>query len=232
MGRTTYEPLYGHRLSARLLDYDYGAEGVYFVTICTWSRYPVLGICNGSVTLNAIGTMVEQEWLRTAKLRARLGLDAYVVMPDHLHGLLVIGASIQKPIAEIVGDGYFVDKEDAGHPPSQAVSLGAVVRGFKGATTSQTRRIAGPQTRLWQRGFYEHVVRDMNELETIREYISENPLRWAEDADDLSPVYLAAEREKRMATATMDVRGIRQRNWDEDMKGACHAAPAVLLQKG
>jgi putative transposase len=174
-----------HRRSVRLIDYDYAAEGVYFVTICTWSKRMLLAASDGPIiALNAVGTMVEQEWLRTDELRDGVNLDAFVVMPNHLHGLVVIGDCLGKPIEDIAGDGYFVEKAVTKEPRSEAGTLGAVVRGFKASTTRQARTISGCDVRLWQRGFYEHVVRDAGELRAIREYIVNNPKRWAEDREN------------------------------------------------
>jgi REP element-mobilizing transposase RayT len=137
------------------------------VTICTYERRCVFGRVRGrSVLLSEAGPIVEEEWLRTAERRPYVVLDSHVIMPNHVHGLIVI-------------------QEDA-QPPSltrssgpKRHSLSSVVGGFKAAAS---RRIAllTDQDRhtLWQRSYYERVVRSDNELRSIREYIANNPVRW------------------------------------------------------
>jgi putative transposase len=170
----------------RLVDYDYGAEGAYFVTICTWYRRLLLGTCDDTVRLNAIGRMVAKEWVHTRAMRPNVRVDSFVVMPNHLHGLLIITGSADKPIEEIVDDGHYESRKDrSGLGTSPSGTLGAIVRGFKGATTRHARRLTRDRSfHLGQRGFHEHIVRDMADLERVRECIAENPERWAEDQEN------------------------------------------------
>lgn len=127
--------------------------------------------------LNSYGTIVEEEWLRTPVLRPYIELDEYSIMPNHFHGILVImdtgGAqraaplhtSPQKPI-----------------PFVSSRSLGAVVRAFKSAVTKRINELReSPGNPVWQRGYYEDVVRNEKHLNYIRQYIQANPARWTED---------------------------------------------------
>ncbi|MBM4462743.1 MAG: transposase [Chloroflexi bacterium] len=161
-----------HRRSVRLKGYDYAQEGAYFVTICTRDRECMFGDeHNGEIRLNQYGLIVREEWLRTAELRENAKLEACVVMPNHLHGIIAItnrrGVSPYAPTGTL-------------RSPSH--TLGAIVRGFKSASTkliNETRHTPG--TPVWQRNYYEHVIRDEDDLQRIQQYILDNPAHWAED---------------------------------------------------
>jgi putative transposase len=161
------------RRSVRLSHYDYGQSGVYFITLCV--QHPLFdNIIDGSIVLTNLGQIVENEWRRTAELRSNIGVDEFVVMPNHLHGLLVMEA-FRRGVSHTPSDKF--------HSPVQ--SLGAVVRGFKASTTrlvNEFRRTPGLM--LWQRNYYEHVVRDDHELRRIREYIVNNPAQRALDGEN------------------------------------------------
>lgn len=165
-----YDPEYARRRSTRLKGYDYAQIGAYFVTICTHERALILGdVIDGAVTLNAAGGVVEEEWLRTFAVRPNVDLDAYVVMPNHVHGVIVIRnrASVtpeQPPLAVA---------------QSARQTLGAVVRGFKGAGVRRLGAECIVPSPVWQRNFYEHIIRDNRDLDRIRDYIEQNPHRWS-----------------------------------------------------
>jgi REP element-mobilizing transposase RayT len=155
------------RRSLRLRDYDYASAGAYYVTICTAVRLAVFGqVVGGVMHLSQEGAIAEQEWLRTPLLRPNVELDAFVVMPDHMHMIAVIAT--HAPLASTPG---------SFQSPSQ--TIGAIVRGFKGAVTKQ---IGWP---VWQRNYYDHIVRSDRDLERIRRYIAENPARWCNDNEDV-----------------------------------------------
>ena len=155
------------RRSPRLPAFDYSRPGAYFVTICTYERRCVFGRVRGrSVLLSEAGQIVEEEWLRTAERRPYVVLDSHVIMPNHVHGLIVIQEHARAA-------GLTTSSGPKRH------SLSSVVGGFKAAAS---RRIAllTDQDRhaLWQRSYYERVVRSDDELRSIREYIANNPVRW------------------------------------------------------
>lgn len=168
----TYDPELHHRRSIRLAGRDYAAVGSYFVTICTYSRELLFGeIIDGCVRLNPLGTIVAQEWVKTRRVRPNVEIDAWVVMPNHLHGIIVIRDAQR---------GHQPDGASPFQSPSQ--TIGAIVRGVKAAVTRQVNDMRDtPGVTVWQRNYHEHIVRDQRELDRIRDYIATNPLRWGND---------------------------------------------------
>ena len=158
------------RRSMRLPEYDYTRSGVYFVTICTYRFASLFGrIVNGKVQLNGLGRLVEEEWRRTAEIRPSVGVDLFVVMPNHVHGLLWISDSQAECIPE-------------NSTAIRANSLGSIIAQFKSIVTKRSRSLANsPSQSIWKRNYYDHIVRDEKSLERIRNYIVENPSRWSED---------------------------------------------------
>ncbi|MBD3297253.1 MAG: transposase [candidate division Zixibacteria bacterium] len=154
------------RRSIRLRGFDYGQEGAYFVTICTANRKAYFGsIVNNQVALSPFGNIAKIEWTRTASLRSNVILDEFVVMPDHVHGIVCITENRN----------HLISTEFT----TTAQTLGSVVRGWKSAVTKKVRLLQGdPTFKLWQRGYWEHVVRNERDLEELREYIRMNPLQW------------------------------------------------------
>ena len=170
-----------HRRSIRLPDYDYTAAGVYFVTICTYGRECLFGeVVEGEIRLNDFGVIVREEWERSAEMRAELSIDAYVVMPNHFHGIVFIdvGAHGVRPgqMAERVGWAH-------GRAPLRSPkSLGSLIAGFKSAATKHINLLRNtPGDPVWQRNYYERVIRDDRELAAIREYLAANPTKWDDD---------------------------------------------------
>ena len=162
---------YGSRCP-RLRGYDYAQPGAYFITVCTYQRECLLAnVVDGAMILNLPGRLVHEAWLGLPDHYPHVGLDVFVIMPNHLHGIIVFS-----------GDGV-----EAGLKPASTVrhALPEVVRGFK---TFSSRRINAwrqtPGTPVWQRNYYEHVIRNERELDKIREYIATNPLRWALDREN------------------------------------------------
>lgn len=169
------------RRSIRLPDYDYTSGGVYFVTVCTYRRACVLGsVVEAEVSLSRFGALVREEWFRTATLRPYVELEeaAFVVMPNHVHGIIwidddAVGARRRRAPAP----------ERFGSPVRG--SLATIVRAFKAVTTRRINELRGtPGEPFWQRNYYEHVIRDDRSLRQIRQYIADNPLRWATDSEN------------------------------------------------
>jgi putative transposase len=163
-----------NRQSIRLREFDYSQNGAYFVTICTARRLCLLGdIQDGEMRLSPVGQVVRLRWQDLPRHALGLTLDLWVVMPNHLHGIIVLPGSIV-----------------TGTPGAQLLtapeprSLGVAIGGFKSAVS---REIAAnnlsPVRPLWQRNYYERVIRNDQELDAIRRYIAENPLRWDDDPD-------------------------------------------------
>ncbi|MBI5409883.1 MAG: transposase [Nitrospirae bacterium] len=172
-----------HRRSIRLPNYDYSQEGAYFITICTWQRECQFGeIFGGEMKLNEYGQVVKDEWMNTINLRPNIGLDEYVIMPNHFHGILFINDRMDT--IQCRGVSQYAPT-NAFRSPSQ--TIGAIVRGFKSAATKQINFMRNTQgAPVWQRNYYEHVVRNEKELRSIQEYIINNPLQW--DLDENNPV--------------------------------------------
>jgi REP element-mobilizing transposase RayT len=166
----------GHkRRSIRLKDFDYAGGALYFVTICADRRRCIFGrIDDGEARLNALGRVVEDEWIKSLEMRRHIDLDAYVVMPNHFHAVVALfdqGARSAPLRDKRLRSGM------------QAESLASVIAGFKASVTRRASAVL-PRLRLpiWQRNYYEHVVRDEPDLERIRHYIAANPARWEEDS--------------------------------------------------
>jgi REP-associated tyrosine transposase len=166
-----------HRRSIRLADYDYNQFGAYFITVCTKNRECLFGeIVDGEMRLNEFGRAVEDEWLRTPSVRPEIDIDAFVIMPNHVHGVVCFvdekGTARRAPT-----------KERFGHPLKG--TLPTIVRAFKSAAAVRINKIRrAPGEPVWQRNYYEHVIRDENELNRIREYIRDNPAAWQTDQEN------------------------------------------------
>lgn len=164
------------RRSIRLKGYDYSQAGAYFVTISAQNRSCLFGdVADGEIRLSDAGHMVEECWQEIPGHFPHADLPAFVVMPNHVHGILtimtVVGANNHSPLQM--------------PPPRSGTSktIGSIIRGFKIGVTKWMRR--NTQIRdIWQRNYYEHVIRNENELDHIREYIVNNPLQWAVDREN------------------------------------------------
>jgi len=169
------------RRSIRLRDYDYTRQGVYFVTICTYRRECSLGkIHRGGVELSRYGAVVQEEWLQTGQARPSVALDAFIIMPNHLHGILWLRAVDQQAPGRVARPKVTGGRGQLESPGRG--SLSAVVRGFKAASTRRINRLRhGSRCPFWQRGFFERIVRGEAELTRIRAYIQGNPQRWRDD---------------------------------------------------
>jgi REP element-mobilizing transposase RayT len=165
-----------NRRSIRLKEYDYSQAGAYFVTICTNNRECLFGeIMGGKMVLNKLGEIVEEEWEISSRIRSEIELHSFVIMPNHIHGIMVIrdhrsvGATGRSPL-------------HAFHRTLPPKSLGAFVAGFKSSDTKKINHLrATPGQPVWQRNYYEHVIRNEIDLEEIEEYIQNNHLKWLED---------------------------------------------------
>ncbi len=166
-----------HRRSIRLSNYDYASRGVYFVTICTHDRQKLFGyIADGVMRINDIGGIVCQEWLRSEHIRCEIQMDEWVVMPNHMHGIVIInnntvGATGRSPL------------HDSHQPRGPAKrSLGSLIAGFKSVATKRINELRGlPGVPVWQRNYYERIIRNESELNRIRQYILDNPRNWGND---------------------------------------------------
>jgi REP element-mobilizing transposase RayT len=155
----------------RLEGYDYSQSNYYYVTICTDNREERFGkIENNKMSLNYHGQIVKQQWQWLAKQYSYIELDEYVVMPNHIHGILIINNSIR-----------------TGHDLSlqhRIKSLSSLIGAFK-TTSSKLIHQNGLFDFAWQRSFYDHIIRNDESLDKMREYISNNPLKWDDDENNI-----------------------------------------------
>ena len=178
-----------YRRDLRLKGYDYRQNGAYFVTICAHQRSCIFGaVRNGAIILNARGRIAHAEWRRTERVRPNVQLDAFVVMPNHLHGILLV---MEDGAASATGA-----KSSARAHGNAPGSLGQIIGHFKSIVTKRIRESVGSKSiPVWQRNYHERVIRSETDLQRIREYIIANPARWREDdyfvdSDGLMPDWL------------------------------------------
>jgi putative transposase len=214
-----YDPQIHHRRSIRLKGYDYSQAGAYFITICTTNRQCLFGhISNGEMILNDAGKIAVDAWMQTPDIRSNVQLDAFVVMPNHIHGIIIItnrrGESHSPGYKEVCrgelhSPGYDMDEceqaeSDSSHDKSNSPdnelhlcilqqgeynsplrspsnNIGAIVRGYKSSVTRQVRLLDQSIDHIWQRNYYEHIIRDEIAYKRIADYIHTNPVIWEGD---------------------------------------------------
>jgi len=170
-----------HRRSIRVRGYDYSEGGPYFITVCATARKSIFGeILDGQVNLKPWGKVVLACWQEIPDHFPQVELDEFVVMPNHVHGIVTIAGRHGRGMAchaPTTGVGEF------GKP--KAGSLPTIIGAFKSATTKRIHQLfKSPDTAIWQRNYYEHIIRDEKSLNRIREYLHYNPLRWALDREN------------------------------------------------
>jgi len=183
----SYDPAQHHRRSIRLKEHDYSWPAWYFVTICSHNRDCIFGeVINNNMGLNTVGKIVEEEWLRTPIIRPGVELDDYVVMPNHLHGIIIIGHS--------VGATRRVAPTNEGNRVT-SYSLGSIIGQFKSVSAKRINKIRGTSgVSMWQRNYYDHIIRNENDLHHIRTYITDNPIQWTIDEENPDNFQVTARR--------------------------------------
>jgi len=220
----TYNSQIHHRRSIRLRGYDYSQVGAYFFTVCTQDRTCLFGeVADDQMQLNEVGRMVAAEWDRLMDRFPTIELDAFVVMPNHIHGIVVIsfadarsdsGVGAGLVPAPRVGTGTSAVTEPGATTRVAPTGIGAgitaravevepilgdIIGAFKSLTTDlyiagvKQSGWPGFRRRLWQRNYYEHIIRTDESLNQIRRYILDNPANW--DTDEENP--LVTKRKKR-----------------------------------
>jgi len=174
-----YDPEKHHRRSIRLRSYNYAAAGTYFVTICSQDRGCVFGeIIDGAMHINQWGLVVDACWNGLPSHYGNVRLDAFVVMPNHIHGIILIA-----PRTDV----------DVGARHASPLHLGTVIGSFKSAAARQINILRdAPGCPVWQRNYYEHIIRGEKVLHAIRRYVEDNPTQWAFDPEN--PVNISANR--------------------------------------
>ena len=162
-----YDPNIHHRRSIRLVGYDYARSGAYFITICTHNRQCIFGdIVEEVMNLNELGNIVRAHWQDLEKHHPNVEIDESIVMPNHLHGIISLD----------------------GRSDDRLKSISEIIRGFKTFSARRINKILDRKgTPIWQRNYYERIVRTEDELENVRHYIINNPMNWDTDTDRHHP---------------------------------------------
>jgi len=200
-----YNPNIHHRRSIRLQGYDYSGEGLYFITICCHNKVCLFGhVVNGTMVLNEYGQIAFSEWMKTPEIRPNVELDEFIVMPNHIHVIIRITrrGELHSPNIESNSSDFGVDSRGVLNTPDfmgecnspqpyspqryspqlqgPSQTIGAIVRGYKSAVTKQLNQL-GIGRKVWQRDYYEHIIRNEQSYYNISKYIVNNPAKWWED---------------------------------------------------
>ena len=178
-----------HRRSVRLKGYDYSQAGAYFITIVTWQRLMLFGkIENGGMQINRYGEIVQKWWDKIPEHFPNAETGAFIIMPNHVHGIIIITdgrgtVSVPHIVAKTQMDG--IEHQGGGTPPLRKPRLGQIVAYFKYQSTREINIMDGGRiAKLWQRNYYEHILRDEHEMENTWNYIRSNPGMWALDEEN------------------------------------------------
>jgi putative transposase len=168
--------------SARLKNWDYSTEGLYYVTICTKNRECFFGeIANNIVFLTEIGKIAHEEWLKTSEIRPDMNLELgkFIVMPNHVHGIIKIGKNEYNFGTDARGRNTMHGISTTPKFGPQSKNLSSIMRGFKSAVTTAAR--LNQISFDWQSRFHDHIIRSYKEFINISEYIANNPSNWKDD---------------------------------------------------
>ena len=157
----------------RLPGYDYSQPGAYFITIVTENRVCLFGhILNAKLVLTEIGRIVRDEWLTSVQMRREIDLDCWMIMPNHVHGVIFI-------------NDFFYARQESHNKPGlyrKPKSLSTFVSGFKSAVSRRINKLRGGKVgSIWQYNYHDHIIRDEKDFDIKRQYIIENPVRWEDD---------------------------------------------------
>jgi len=161
-----YDPQKHHRRSIRLKGYDYSQPGGYYVTLVTQNRRYLFGeVIEGKMVLNNAGKMVQRVWNELPERFPNINLDESIVMPNHFHGVLMIIEKTDKVLGDIVG-------------AFESITIHEYILGVRNMGWPRFNK------KLWQRNYWEHIIRDEKDLNRIREYIINNPMEWKSDTEN------------------------------------------------
>lgn len=187
--KSKFDPQKHHRRSIRLKRYDYSSEGAYYVTIVAQGRECLFGeIVDGEMILNEYGEIVQKWWDEIPIHFPNVELGAFVIMPNHVHGIIFIFEERRGEVLSPRNDPNAMNgsDRDGETPPLRKPTLGQIVAYFKYQSTKEMNKIETPNaiTRFWQRNYYEHIIRNERELQQKTGYILMNPSRWDEDDEN------------------------------------------------
>lgn len=202
---TNYDPRYHHRRSIRLKGYDYSQEGLYFITLCVKDRAHIFGkIEHDFMALNAIGKIAEKEWLNTPHVRNNIALHEHIIMPNHVHGIIEIlfkkNENNKKRIGKFISPTQTIGSIIRGYKIStikgikdyfQKNNLNSPSGGFGPGelqfapsdfpSEAQIKKIIQLNFKIWQRDYFDIIIRDERAYTNISNYIINNPKKWEED---------------------------------------------------
>lgn len=190
--KSKFDPQKHHRKSIRLQGYDYSQAGAYYVTIVTFHRDCLFGeIVNEEMFLNEYGKIADECWRAIPEHFPNVELGLHVIIPNHMHGIIVINNDESRSTTATIDDGRRgaamlrpYDDNPTHKINVKPGSLGAIVRSFKSAVSYRIHKELNA-TGIWQRNYYEHIIRDEREMDNIWRYIEANPAQW--DVDDENP---------------------------------------------
>jgi putative transposase len=164
--------------SARLPGWDYSSPGAYFVTLCTKGMLNWFGdVVDGTMQLSPIGEIVADEWKKTEQIRPDVSLDQWIVMSNHLHGIVVIR---ETSMVETHRDASLPPFNKQNKFGPQRNNLASIIRGFKSASSKRIH-VSGCAEFAWQPRYYDHIIRNERSFNKIREYIANNVMQWEFD---------------------------------------------------
>ena len=209
--KSAYNPDKHQRRSIRLKGYDYSSAGLYFITICCQNRISRFGhIENGTMILNEFGRVANDEWLNTPNIRKNIQLGEFIIMPNHMHGIIRILHAAEFNLPNSTGELHSPKSKEMHSPKSKefnqsdhegvcktppqspqprqsrhtpqspSQTIGAIIRGYKSSVTKQLKSL-GLNDKLWQRNYHEHIIRNDKAHENISNYIINNPQKWDND---------------------------------------------------
>lgn len=188
----TYHPKIRHRRSIRLKGYDYSKAGLYFITICIHNRKCLFGeITNDKIILNEFGDIAFNQWAKLPDRFSNFELDVFQIMPNHMHGIILLDEPVGATLA-VAQNGLnehginWAGARRAGASPAPT-TVGNMVGAYKSLVSNdcleqfELKRPNEMMGKLWQRNYYEHIIRDEQSLQRIRDYIINNPSKWKDD---------------------------------------------------
>jgi putative transposase len=178
--------------SARLKNYDYSSAGAYFITICTKDRHNFFGtIIGDQMQLSPIGQIVHDEWIKTEKIRSKVIVDKFVIMPNHVHGILVLTEDQRR--RDVLAKRLYNNQREKNYTGTNKTmskisphkdSVSNMIKFFKRQVTKYARENTNIYT-VWQTRFHDRIIRDEQELNRIRQYVMDNPKNWADDENNI-----------------------------------------------
>lgn len=181
------EKQFPNRKNIRLQDYDYSSDGLYFVTICCQDRKCVFGdIRDGEMILNEAGKLLDYTWNDLPNHNPNVELDAWCIMPNHVHGIIIINNEAVRTDSKSVQNKTTTGLGQTGLERVSTIrkmhGLSEIIRQLKTFSARRINQLNGTQgVRLWQRNYYEHIIRNQKSYENIANYIYDNPVRWIND---------------------------------------------------